>query len=225
MTLFAAILESLSRARRNFHRPYKASCEIASRVSKTESELRTLNLHVKVGQLGWLVKYLNPWSTSLNSLWGVSPSLGSWIWVSAAIQDLDHNNNRELVSRVLTCSHIGFLSFVCPMLLYFTGFFRWFGCEGWSRAGEQRPQAQLCILSDPMKPELFITQTAALHSLSLHPGSLSRPTFKQRHLFSFDFQPSHPCTGLHRKWGLVLVHLGLLLHSSAYVYENFTLQV
>lgn len=118
MTLFAGILDSLSRARWNFHRPYKASCEIASRVLKTESELRTLNLHVKVGQLEWLVKRLNPWSTSLNSLWGVSPSLGSWIWVSAAIQDLDHNNNRELVSRALTCSHIGILSFVCPMLLF-----------------------------------------------------------------------------------------------------------
>lgn len=37
-----------------------------------------------------------------------------------------------------------------------------------------------------------------LHSLSLHPGSISCPTLEQRRLFSFSsqlFNPSHPCTG------------------------------
>lgn len=51
-----------------------------------------------------------------------------------------------------------------------------------------------------------------LRSLSLHPGSASCPTFKQRHLFSSDselFNPSHPCTGLlfdTVNEGFVLIH-------------------
>lgn len=66
----------------------------------------------------------------------------------------------------------------------------------------QTPSSRSCLSHKPN----------TLHSLSLHPGSASCPTFKQRHLFSFDselFNPSHPCTGLlfdTVNEGFVLVH-------------------
>lgn len=59
---------------------------------------------------------------------------------------------------------------------------------------------------------VLLTLTTRLHSLSLHPGSVSCPTFTQRHLFSAaaqPFNPSHPCTGLlfgTLNEGFVLIH-------------------
>lgn len=82
------------------------SCEITSRVLKPQSELKTLNLRGRVRQLQRSVKYPNPGSTPLNSLCGLSPSLGSGICMSGSFQYLDQDDKWEAASPALTCSHI-----------------------------------------------------------------------------------------------------------------------